>query len=162
MIFTSGSSSSISRTRPPRHPAQTHNRLDQLAHPRHQFGRDLDRLQDLQHHLVGRQEIDEVAHQHSRIDIDEALQVADHVGQAQLGSVGNHSRRSRDVILHIGRTEGSTAKQQFVSDQVLLAAQDGLAGQEEIQGMVGRRGGSADWSDMVVLLITLALHGILT
>ncbi len=110
-------------------------RARQFGDPGHQFRGDFDRLQDFQHHFVARQEFDEIAHQHSRIDVDVTGLVADHIIEAQFGRMSDDRGGRCDVVADIGRPAGGAAKQQFVTDKALIAIQNRLACQEEILGM---------------------------
>ena len=62
----------------------------QVANAYQELGRDLDRFQHLQHHLVFGKEADEVAEQHTGIHIDESKVLAKHAMQTQLGCMGDH------------------------------------------------------------------------
>jgi hypothetical protein len=107
-------------------------RAGQLGHARqYRLGR-FHRFHDFKHHFFARQEHEDVAHDDCRVDIQEAECVADDFFQPQLGGVGDHRGGRRQVGLDVGRPHGRVTKQQFVTEQRLVAVQDRLPSQIKV------------------------------
>jgi hypothetical protein len=81
--------------------------------------------------FFARQEMEHVAHQYRRVDIDEAAQFADHRFHAELGCMRDHGGGGREVARDLRRTGGGIAKQEFECHQFLMPVQYRLPRQEK-------------------------------
>ena len=96
---------------------------------------DLYGLQNLEHDLAARQQLDHVAHQQRGAEIDVARVLAQHRLDAQLGEgVIDHGGAGEDVVLDRGAVEVSGAEQQLEGRQILLAIEDRLTPEEQLLG----------------------------
>ena len=110
--------------------------LAQLAHPGDRaLVRDR-RLEEFQHDARCRQRLDQVAEQKIGVDVDEAVDAAYHLVEANFSEgIGDHGGRREHVVAFVGDVAFGGAEQQLETDQLLVDVDDRLAG--EIDGVVG-------------------------
>jgi hypothetical protein len=88
-------------------------------------------FEDFENDGMARQQLQHVAEQKLLVDIDEASATAERRLDSQFReSVGDHRGGRLDAIGHFGKIAAAVAEQEFVSEQPLVAVQNGLASQE--------------------------------
>jgi hypothetical protein len=96
------------------------------------------RLEDLEHDLVAREQLDDIAHDERGAQVDEAGVLAEHRLHPKLAEgMVDHGGAGEDVVLDLRAVEVARAEQQLERREILVAIQDRLAAQEELVRLLG-------------------------
>ncbi len=109
--------------------------LLQFAAAADDFGRDVDGFEDFEDEFLARQQLDGVARQHARVEVDEAEIGAERRLQAEFREdMAEDGGRGGEVVGDLRAVLRAAAEQQLVGVELLLAVEDRLAADEDFLG----------------------------